>query len=109
MKRNRTLIFRECKLISAGELVSYIQRIRDVRNEEPRSLNQQFTQDTKQVYAKFSAMREDAVEHLRYRMVDKDGHHGNGKCFDDIEAASSFWRSLSEWSGNKANWMKDIN
>lgn len=56
-------------------------------------------------------MCEDDVEHPRYRVVDKDGHHGNGECFDDIEAASSFWRSLWELSGtgNKdANWMKDI-
>ena len=67
-KRNRTLLLRECKLISAAELVSYMekkksllrklrtQRIREVRNEEARSLNQQFTQDTKQAYAKFAAM-----------------------------------------------------
>ena len=122
-KRNRALLLRECKVISAAELVSYMekkksqlrklrtQRIREVRNEEARSLNQQFTQNTKQVYAKFAAMCEDDVERPRYRVVDKDGHHGNGECFDDIEAASSFWRSLWESSGtgNKdANWMKDI-
>ena len=110
-KRNRTLLSRERKLISAAELVSYMekknsqlrklrtQRIREVRNDEARSLNQQFIQDTKQVYAKFAAMCEDAVERPRYRMVDKDGHHGNGECFDGIEAASSFWRILWESSG----------
>ena len=54
---------------------------------------------------------EDDVERPRYRVVDKDGHHGNSGCFDDIEAASSFWRSLWESTGtgnNDANWMKDI-
>lgn len=56
-------------------------------------------------------MCEDDVERPRYRVVDQDGHHGNGECFDDIEAASSFWQSLWELSGtgNKdANWIKDI-
>ena len=65
-KRNRPLLLRECRVISAAELVSYMekkksqlrklrtQRIREVRNEEARSLNQQFTQDTKQVNAKFA-------------------------------------------------------
>ena len=82
-----------------------------MRNEEARSLNQQFTQDKKQVYAKFAAMCEEDVERRRYRVVEKDGHHSNGYCFDDIEAASSFWRSLweSNGTGNKnAIWMKDI-
>ena len=40
-------------------------RIREVQNEEARSLNQQFTQETKQVYAKFAAVCEDDVERPR--------------------------------------------
>ena len=84
-KRNRPLLLRECRVISAAELVSYMekkksqlrklrtQRIRESRNEEARSLNQQFTQDTKQVNAKFAAMCEDDVECSRCRVVDKDG------------------------------------
>ena len=77
-----------------------------MRNEEARSLNQQFTQDTKQVHAKFAAMCVVNVERPRYGVVDKDGHHGNDECSHDIEAASSFWRSL--WESNRTG-NKDTN
>ena len=119
-KRNKDILLQECKVISSAELVSYMekkksqlrklkaQRIRKVKHAEARSLNQQFTQDTKQVYAKFPAICEDDKdERPRYRELENNGHHGNGECFEDIEAASSFWRSLWETrgTGNKdAEW-----
>ena len=93
-KRNRAILLQECKLISSAELVSYMekkksqlrklkaQRTRKVKHAEARSLNQQFTQDTKQVYAKFAAICEDDKdEPPRYRELENNGHHGNGECF----------------------------
>jgi len=88
------------------------QYIRGRKQGEARSLNCQFTQYTRQVYAKFEMMCKGEEERPRYQRSINNSPHGNGgDTFENIEEASSFWRRLWESSGtgNKdEGWLQEL-
>ena len=104
--KNRALLLEECKKISSSELVNYMEKkkaqlrklkacyIRGKKQGEARSLNPQFTQDARRVYAEFNLLCDVEEARPRYQKISSIGSR-EGEMFEDIEDASSFWRELN--------------
>lgn len=77
---------------------------------EARSLNRQFTQDARRVYAEFNLLCDVEEARPRYQKISSIGSR-EGEMFEDIEDTSSFWRELWETrgSGNEdAAWLQEM-
>ena len=113
-RKHRALLLEECKNISSSDFVNYMEKkkaqlrklkacyIKGKKQGEARSLNRQFTQDARRVYAEFDLLCDVDEACLRYQKISSTGTR-EGEMFEDIEEASSLWRALWEarGSGNK--------
>ena len=84
--------------------------IREKKQQEARSLNSQFKQDTRQVCAKFAAICESG-DCPTYQRANTNGSHDSSNTFENIEEASSFWQCLWETRGTgdkDADWLQEM-
>ena len=107
-KRNRAILRKECYTMSS--LVGYMERqksllrklkkgfVREEKQEEARTINRQFEVDASRVYAGMRETLAKDKENDRPWYTDTRKNSTDGKMFNNIEEASSFWKSL--WEGN---------
>ena len=123
-KRNRAVLEKECKGLSAAKLVSFMEKqkatlrklkrgfSRSQKNEEARVLNQQFQADTSKVYANMRELLNKDKEDERPRYTTSDQNTQEEKeMFNNVEEASEYWRNLweSEGTGDRcASWLEKI-
>ena len=123
-KRNRAVLEKECKGLSATKLVSFMEKqkailrklkrgfSRSQKNEEARILNQQFQADTSKVYANMRELLDKDKENERPRYTTSDQNTQEDKeMFNNVEEASEYWRNLweSEGTGDRcASWLEEI-
>lgn len=122
-RRSRAMLKEECKQISAAELVSYMEKQRSLlrklkrgiyrrqKHEEARRVSHQFKVDVGQVYTDMREVlnKDKGNEHPKYTPA--DNKNAEGKLFENIEDASSFWIQLwkSQGTGNRnAQWLVHI-
>ena len=109
-RKNRALLQEECKSLSVTQLITYIEkqkfRLRKLkaafgrkkRQEEAKSLNDQFTTDPGRVYACINQIVAEDPDnaHPKYKAasptVEQSG--GGKNMFEDIGEAEGFWRIL---------------
>ena len=123
-KRNRAVLEKECKGLSAAKLVSFMKKqkailrklkrgfSRSQKNEEARVLNQQFQADTSKVYANMRELlnKDKEDEQPRYTTSDQNTQEEK-EMFNNVEEASEYWRNLweSEGTGDRcASWLEEI-
>ena len=122
-KRNRAMLKEECKDISVAELVSYMEKQKSLlrklergfyrrqKHEEARRVNHQFKVDVGQVYANMREVLNKDKENEHPKYAPADNKNAEGKMFENVEDASSFWIQLwkSQGTGNRnAQWLEDI-
>ena len=126
-RKNRDLLQEECKSLSVTQLITYIEkqkfRLRKLkaafgrkkRQEEVKSLNDQFRTEPGWVYARINQIVAEDPDnaHPKYKAaspaVEQSG--GGKNMFEDIGEAEGFWRSLWEEQGSgdeNAEWLKEI-
>ena len=111
-KRNRAVLEKECKGLSAIKLVSFMEKqkailrklkrgfSRSQKNEEARILNQQFQTDTSKVYANMRELLNKDKEDERPRYTTSDQNtQADKEMFNNVEEASECWRNLWESEG----------
>ena len=69
--------------------------IRGKKQGEATSLNRQFTQDARRLYAEFNLLCDVEEARPRYQKISSIGSREE-EMFEDIEEASSFWRKEME-------------
>lgn len=123
-RKNRTILMEECKKISSSELINYMEKkksqlrklkagyTRGKKLHEARSINRQFNQDTRKVYAHFRALCSEDAERPKFQSTssNRSGCDSEER-FENIEDASNFWIELWETrgTGNKeAEWLSKI-
>ncbi|KAK2568094.1 hypothetical protein P5673_008026 [Acropora cervicornis] len=125
-KKNRSLLQKECRSLSASSLVSYIEKQKSLlrklkvsfgrkrRQEEAKVLNRQFKEDPGRVYATITMMAEEDPDNARpkYKVARNEDQTSASKgVFSDIVEAEGFWRRLWEERGTgdeNAEWLKEI-
>ena len=125
-KKNRSLLQKECRSLSASSLVSYIEKQKSLlrklkvsfgrkrRQEEAKVLNHQFKEDPGRVYATITMMAEEDPDNARpkYKVARNEDQTSASKgVFSDIVEAEGFWRRLWEERGTgdeNAEWLKEI-
>ena len=123
-KRNRAVLEKECKGLSATKLVSFMEKHKAIlrklkrgfsrsrKNEEARILNQQFQADTSKVYANMRELLDKDKENERPRYTTSDQNTQEDKeMFNNVDEASEYWRNLSESEGTGdrcASWLEEI-
>ena len=97
----------ECKKISSSELINYMEKkksqlrklkagyTRGKKLHEARSINREFNQDTRKVYAHFRALCSEDEERPKYQSTssNRSGCDSEER-FENIEDASNFWIEL---------------
>ena len=122
-KKNRQQLLQECGAISAATLTSYMERkkyeLRKLKRsrvkrknvEESRALNNKYDGDPGAVYSAFTDMIKKDSLNERPKYNNNQSDEENSNVFENIEEASTFWRSLWEKSGTgNANpeWLDKI-
>ena len=125
-KKNRSLLQKECRSLSASSLVSYIEKQKSLlrklkvsfgrkrRQMEAKVLNRQFKEDPGRVYATITMMAEEDPDNARpkYKAARNEDQTSASKgVFSDIVEAEGFWRRLWEERGTgdeNAEWLKEI-
>ena len=125
-KKNRSLLQKEYRSLSASSLVSYIEKQKSLlrklkvsfgrkrRQEEAKVLNRQFKEDPGRVYATITMMAEEDPDNARpkYKVARNEDQTSASKgVFSDIVEAEGFWRRLWEERGTgdeNAEWLKEI-
>ena len=124
-KRNREILRAECRTISVSSLVGYMERqksllrklkkgfVRGKRQEEARMINWQFKVDASRVYADMreALAKDKESDRPKYTGTRKNGMDGEEEMFNNIEEASSFWKSLWEENGTgngNAEWLNEL-
>ncbi|XP_068750863.1 uncharacterized protein [Montipora capricornis] len=126
-RKNRALLQEECKSLSVTQLITYIEkqkfRLRKLkaafgrkkRQEEAKSLNDQFRTDPGRVYARINQIVAEDPDNAqpKYKAasptVEQSG--GGKNMFEDIGEPEGFWRTLWEEQGSgdeNAGWLKEI-
>lgn len=123
-RKNRAMLEKECNKISAAGLVSYMERKksdlrklkrtyrRKMKQEKSSELNKRFQADPGAVYACMKKMieKDGNSEKPKYEVTSRDEENNQNR-FENIEEASSYWKSLweSEGTGNtEAEWLEDV-
>ena len=122
-KRNRAMLKEECKHILAAELVTYMEKQKSLlrklkrgfywrqKHDEARSVNHHFKVNAGQAYAYVREVLNKDKESERPKYAPADNKNAEGKMFENIEDASSFWIHLwkSQGTGKRnAQSLEDI-
>ena len=109
-RKNQELLKMECKTLSLGELVNYMERnkavlrklkkgfVRKKKVEESRSFNRTYQVDPSRVYKGFNKLaRDQGTDRPVYKsMEDVDKRSNTDELLDNIEEASGFWKSCGK-------------
>ena len=115
-KRNRAVLEKECKGLSAAKLVNFIEKQKSIlrklkrgfsrsqKNEEARILNQQFQADTSKVYTNMRELLNTDKEDERPSDTTTDQNTQEEKeMFNNVGEASEYWRNSWESEGTGEN------
>ena len=116
------MLLKDCKIISAAELVNFMEKeksnlrklkrvdARRKKQEETRTLNTQFQQDPGRVYSDLKRMvSEQENERPKYQAEGKDQQET--EMFEDVDQAARFWRALwedEETGETSFRWLADV-
>ena len=121
-RKNRRLLLDECRAVSSAELVNCMEKkksqlrklkgnyIKQKKEDEERSLNCQFKQDARSVYARFGTLCKGEEDRPKFVRDNDNGDNGDNT-FENVDQACSFWMDLWEMSGtgNKdVKWLRHI-
>ena len=124
-RKNRELLKMECKTLSVGELVNYMERnkavlrklkkgfVRRKKVGESRFFNRTYQVDPSRVYKGFNEFaRDQGTDRPVYKsMEDVDKGSNTDELLDNIEEASGFWKELWETPGSgnaSASWLEEM-
>ncbi|KAK2549053.1 hypothetical protein P5673_030549 [Acropora cervicornis] len=123
-EKNRSLLQKECRSLSASSLLSYIEKQKSLlrklkvsfgrkrRQEEAKVPNRQFKEGPGRVYATITMMAEEDPDNAQYKVARNEDQTSASKgVFSDIVEAEGFWRRLWEERGTgdeNAEWLKEI-
>ena len=100
-RKNRRLLFEECRADSSAELVNYTEKkksqlrklkenyIKQKKQDEARSLNRQLKQDARSVYGRFGTMCKGEEDRPKFVRDNDNGDNGDNT-FENVDQACSF-------------------
>ena len=98
--KNRRLymLLEECRVVSSAELVNYMEKkksqlrklkgncIKEKKQDEARSLNRQFKQDARSVYARFGTLCKGEEDRPKFVRDNDNGDNGDNT-FENVDQA----------------------